>query len=72
MIFDACVELAHVYYVNVYVALNTILTDEELPQAVSLIEQLYAIGIDGLIIQDMGLLAMDLAADSLDRQHADE
>lgn len=54
------VELAHVYYVKVYVALNTILTDEELPQAVSLIEQLHAIGIDGLIIQDMGLLEMEL------------
>ncbi len=54
------VELAHVYYVRVYVALNTILNDEELAAAKALIEDLYAIGIDGLIIQDMGLLALDL------------
>lgn len=56
------VELAHVYYVRVYVALNTILRDEELPAARALIEQLHAIGIDGLIIQDMGLLEMELPA----------
>jgi putative protease len=54
------VGLAHVYFVRVYVALNTILTDEELAAAKELIEQLYEIGIDGLIVQDMGLLEMEL------------
>ncbi|MHC4928009.1 MAG: peptidase U32 family protein, partial [Planctomycetota bacterium] len=54
------VELAHVYYVRVYAALNTILTDEELADSKELIEQLYEIGIDGLIVQDMGLLEMEL------------
>jgi putative protease len=54
------VELAHRYYVRVYAALNTLLTDDELPVAEALIHQLYDIGIDGLIIQDTGLLELDL------------
>ena len=41
---------------RVYVALNTILTDEQLPEAVSLAWDLYGAGADALIIQDMGLL----------------
>ena len=54
------VELARPYYVKVYVALNTLLTDNELPAAEKLIHQLYEVGIDGLIVQDAGLLEMDL------------
>lgn len=51
---------AHYYGAKVYVALNTILTDEELPVAVSLAHQLYEIGADALIVQDMGLLRQEL------------
>ena len=51
---------AHLYYARVYVALNTILTDRELPEAVDVIREVYAMGADGLIIQDPGLLEMDL------------
>jgi 23S rRNA 5-hydroxycytidine C2501 synthase len=51
---------AHLYYARVYVALNTILTDEELPQAVEIIKKVYDLGADGLIIQDVGLLEMAL------------
>ncbi len=36
-----------------------------------MIAQLHGIGIDGLIIQDVGLLEMRAAADSAHRQHAD-
>ena len=54
------VELARPYYVKVYAALNTVLTDEELPAAEKLIHELYDAGIDGLIIQDAGLLELDL------------
>ena len=45
---------------RVYVALNTILTDEQLPEAVSLAWDLYGAGADALIIQDMGLLMEEL------------
>jgi putative protease len=53
-------EFAHKYWARVYVTLNTILTDAELPQAVRLIGDLHGAGIDALIIQDTGLLEMDL------------
>lgn len=50
------VEYAHQFSVKVYVALNTILTDEELERAKELIEKLKEIDVDAIIIQDMGLL----------------
>ncbi|NLH18093.1 MAG: U32 family peptidase, partial [Phycisphaerae bacterium] len=54
------IELAHPYQTRVYAALNTLLFDRELPDAERMIRELYAAGIDGLIIQDMGLLELDL------------
>lgn len=54
------IDLAHPYHVRVYVALNTLLYDSELPIAERMIRELYAAGIDGLIIQDMGLLELNL------------
>lgn len=41
-------------------ALNTILTDSQLPAAEKLIKQLYEIGADALIVQDMGILKMNI------------
>lgn len=54
------VEFAHHYYARVYVALNTLLRDDELPTAERMICHLHEAGIDGLIIQDVGLLELDL------------
>lgn len=54
------VEFAHRYYAKVFVTLNTILHDNELESAHQLIWQLYDAGIDALIVQDMGILEMDL------------
>jgi len=51
---------AHRYWSHVYAAVNTILTDAELADAQGLIRQLYEAGIDALIIQDTGLLEVDL------------
>lgn len=51
---------AHQFHARVYVALNTILYENELPEAVTLAHELYALGADALIIQDLGLLACDL------------
>lgn len=53
-------EAAHAYAAQVYVALNTILTDSQLAHAVELAHQLYEAGADALIIQDLGLLTQDL------------
>ena len=54
------VEHAHTYWARVYVTVNTLLHDDELPQAVRLIHQLYDVGVDAVIIQDVGLLECDL------------
>ncbi len=54
------VKHAHRYHAEVFVALNTIFHDNELEGARELVQQLYEIGTDALIIQDMGLLELDL------------
>jgi 23S rRNA 5-hydroxycytidine C2501 synthase len=56
---------AHLYYAKVYVALNTILTDREIAESLDIIREVYQLGADGLIIQDLGLLELDLPPISL-------
>jgi putative protease len=51
---------AHQFGAKVYVALNTILKDEELPVVQKLIWELFRAGIDALIVQDMGITMLDL------------
>ncbi|WP_438333628.1 peptidase U32 family protein [Edwardsiella tarda] len=51
---------AHRYGAKVFVTLNTILHDNELEPARRLIHQLYDAGVDALIVQDMGILQMDI------------
>lgn len=48
------------YGVRIFVTLNTILRDDELEPARRMVQQVYQAGADALIIQDMGLLALDL------------
>lgn len=54
------VEFAHRYHSRVFLTLNTILRDDELEPAQRIIHQAYDAGVDALIIQDMGLLELDL------------
>ena len=54
------VQEAHRFHARIFVTLNTILRDDELEAARRLIHQLYDAGVDALIIQDMGLLELDL------------
>ena len=54
------VQYAHAYGVQVLVTLNTLLHDEEYPKAVTMAHELYRIGVDALIIQDLHLLDLDL------------
>jgi 23S rRNA 5-hydroxycytidine C2501 synthase len=56
----ALVRFAHGYHARVFVTLNTILHDAELDAAQQLAWQLYDAGVDALIVQDMGLLELDL------------
>lgn len=57
---EALVRYAHLFGSKVFATVNTILFDDELESAVVMIRQLYNIGVDALIIQDMGLLECDL------------
>lgn len=54
------VDYAHIYDVKVYITLNTIFKNEEIEQVIELIHNLYDINVDGIIIQDMGILEFDL------------
>ena len=54
------VDFAHPYNAKVYVALNTILRDDELMTAEKIVREMHAIGADGLIVQDVGLLELEL------------
>ena len=54
------VEYAHIFGVKVYVTLNTIIYDNEIAEVERLIAELYNIGVDALIVQDMGILRMDI------------
>ena len=49
------VAFAHLYRVKVYVTLNTILRDSELLETEHLVWELYRIGVDALIVQDIGV-----------------
>ena len=54
------VQFAHRYRARIFVTLNTILHDAELEPARKQIWELYDAGVDALIVQDMGLLELDL------------
>ncbi|MEW6562907.1 MAG: U32 family peptidase [Pseudomonadota bacterium] len=54
------VAFAHRYHAKIYVTLNTILRDDELEAARKLVHEFYDAGVDALIVQDMGLLELDL------------
>ena len=57
---DRLVKFAHGYGARIYVTVNTILYDEELPEAEKLIHDLYKIGVDALIVQDTSIFKLDL------------
>ncbi len=54
------VKYAHRFGVKVLVTLNTLLHEDEYPRACALAHELYKVGVDALIIQDLHLLDYDL------------
>lgn len=56
----ALVRFAHGYGARVYVAMNTLLLDDELGAARGLACEFHQAGVDALIVQDMAFLEMDL------------
>nr|WP_315297814.1 U32 family peptidase [Raoultella terrigena] len=54
------VPFAHRYGAKIFVTLNTILHDDELEPAQRLITDLYETGVNALIVQDMGVMQLDI------------
>jgi putative protease len=56
--FAQALTFCHERGVRVYLTLNTLLTDRELPRALELAAQASALGVDAVLVQDLGLLAL--------------
>jgi len=54
------VDFAHQFNSKIYATVNTIVYDRELSDVERLITSLYHAGVDALIVQDMGILRMDI------------
>ena len=54
------VQFAHRFHARIFVTLNTILHEAELEPVRRLVTDLYNVGVDALIVQDMALLEMDI------------
>ena len=50
-----CILKAHILNIKVYLTLNTLLFDDELEEALKLVLELYNVGLDAVIVQDIGL-----------------
>ena len=55
----AC-DYAHLFGGRIYATVNTLIYDNELMEVERLVHDLYRIGVDALIVQDLGLLRLDL------------
>ena len=55
----AC-DYAHRFGAKIYATVNTLIYDDELMEVERLVHDLYCIGVDALIVQDLGLLRLDL------------
>ena len=55
---DKWVLYAHLRSCRVYITLNTILFDHELPTALDIAKKAWAAGADGIIVQDWGLMSL--------------
>ncbi|MBQ4008383.1 MAG: U32 family peptidase, partial [Muribaculaceae bacterium] len=54
------VEFAHQFNARIYATVNTLVYDHEIGQVEQLIHDLYGIGVDAIIVQDMSILRMNL------------
>lgn len=52
------IDYAHLHGAKVYITFNILLKDRELPKALEYANYLYSIGVDGLIVQDMGIIRL--------------
>ena len=58
-------DYAHPFGVKVYVTVNTILYDDELDDTRQLLQDLQSIGVDAVLVQDMGILELSSSFSTL-------
>ena len=56
--FASAVSYCHLRHVKVYLTLNTLVTDRELPAAAESLRKASAMGVDAVLLQDWGLLSL--------------
>ena len=47
---------AHIFGRKIYLTVNTLTREDELPELVSYVHRLYLAGLDGVIVQDLGVI----------------
>ena len=52
------VNYAHLYGIKIYITVNTIIYNTEVDELIKYIEYLYKIGVDALIMQDIGMISL--------------
>lgn len=52
------VRLAHLHFVRIYVTVNTLVDDSEIPDLIDYLKLLYTVGVDAIIVQDLGVAAI--------------
>ncbi len=52
------VNTAHLHNVRVYVTVNTLIKEDELENVINYLSKLYAIGVDAVLVQDLGLVEL--------------
>ena len=55
---EEAVKYCHLYGVLLYVTVNTLIDEEYIDSVISYIEKLYLLGVDALIMQDIGLISL--------------
>ena len=52
------VNIAHLHNVKVYVTVNTLIKEDELQDVINYLATLYSIGVDAVLVQDLGLVEL--------------
>ena len=52
------VNTAHLHNVKVYVTVNTLIKEDELKDVLDYLNKLYAIGVDAVLVQDLGVIEL--------------
>ena len=55
---NEAVNIAHMHNVKVYVTVNTLIKEKELENVINYLSKLYSIGVDAVLVQDLGLIEL--------------